>query len=497
MTTPFLDGDTPGVVVYTQDGFSGGGVLLGMSDRFFPTVIGVVLLGLLAWWVRGPQAVESQKPREPGADRTGPVTVTAATDLKGTFTQGPGRAPTGLSGAWSCFRGANLDNVFVPAPNPALPPPLARSFPKSGPPVLWSLKVGDGYASPAVLKGRVFLLDYDEQGQADVLRCLSLDDGKEIWQRAYQVKVKRNHGMSRTMPAVNEKYVVTIGPKCHVLCTDTQTGEFRWGIDLVREYKTQEPPWYAGQCPILDGDKVILAPAGESVMLMAVDLATGQPVWKTPNTSGWNMTHVSILPWTFNGKKMYVYCASGGIVAVSADDGSLLWQTDEWKVNIAAVPTPVPAGPDRLLFTGGYNAGSLMLRFKEENGKLTHETVFRKKARDCGSDQQTPIFYEGHLYLVVPDGQLICMTPDGERKWASGMNQRFGLGPYLIADGRIWVMNDHGVLTLAEATPEAYQPLGSWKILDGEETWGPLVLVDGRLIARSRNSMVCVDVRAK
>jgi outer membrane protein assembly factor BamB len=89
------------------------------------------------------------------------------------------------------------------------------------------------------------------------------------------------------------------------------------------------------------------------------------------------------------------------------------------------------------------------------------------------------------------------MTPDGERKWASGMNQRFGLGPYLIADGRIWVMNDHGVLTLAEATPEAYQPLGSWKILDGEETWGPLVLVDGRLIARSRNSMVCVDVRAK
>ena len=477
--------------VYSERLFTGSGVSTGVSERFFPLIVGIVSLGLLAWWVRGPEIVEAQKPREPGADRVGVETTVAAVDLKGTFAQGPGRAPTDLTGAWCRFRGPQFDNVVTATVA------LARTFPPSGPPVLWSLPVGDGYASPAVLQGRVFLLDYDEQGQADVLRCLSLADGQEIWRRAYTVKVKRNHGMSRTMPAVNEQYVVTIGPKCHVLCADTQTGAFRWGIDLVRDYKTKEPPWYAGQCPILDGDKVILAPAGDKVLLMAVDLATGRPVWKTPNTFGWNMTHASVLPWTFHGTKMYVYCASGGIVAVAAQTGEVLWHSDEWKVNIAWVPSPVPAGPDRILFTGGYNAGALMLRFRDENGKLAHETVFRKKARDCGSDQQTPIFYEGHLYLVVPDGQLICMTPEGERKWASGMSHRFGLGPYLIADGRIFAMNDHGVLTLAQASPDAFKPLGSWKILDGEETWGPLVLVDGRLIARSRNALVCVDARAK
>ena len=329
-----------------------------------------------------------------------------------------------------------------------------------------------------------------------MLRCLA-GDGSEVWRRSYKVKVKRNHGMSRTIPAVNEKYVVTIGPKCHVLCADAKSGEFRWGIDLVREYKTKEPPWYAGQCPFFDGDKLILAPAGEDVLMMAVNQETGKPVWTTPNDNGWNMTHTSILTWTFGGKKLYVYCASGGIVAVEAATGKVVWQTDEWKVNIAAVATPVPCGVDCILFTGGYNAGSLMLRFKEENGKLTHEKAWRKKARECGSDQQTPIFYQGHIYLVVPNRQMICMTPDGEQKWTSGTNHRFGLGPYLIAGGVIYAMDDHGVLTLAEATPEAFKPLGTWKVLDSDETWGPMVLVEGRLIARGRFDMVCLDVRAK
>jgi len=396
-----------------------------------------------------------------------------------------------MPGAWPQFRGPNFDNIVEQTP------PLAKTFPEGGPPVLWSLKVGDGYASPAVLNGRAYLLDYDEKQLADVLRCLSLADGSELWRRSYSVKVKWNHGMSRTMPAVNEKYVVTLGPKCHVVCADSQSGEFRWGLDLVREYKTKVPLWYAGQCPIFEGDKLILAPAGEDVLIMAVDPATGQPVWKTPNDNGWDMTHTSVLPWTFGGKKLYVYCASGGVVAASAETGNVVWQTDEWTVNTAAVATPVPVGGDRILFTGGYNSGALMLRFEEKNGTLTHETVFRKKARECGSEQHTPIFYGGHLYMVLPNKQLICMTPEGEQKWASGTGHRFGLGPYLIAGGMIYAMDDNGVLTLAEATPTAFKPLGQWKVLDSKEAWAPLILVNGRLIARGRFDMVCLDVRAK
>ena len=58
--------------------------------------------------------------------------------------------------------------------------PLATTWPESGPPILWSVELGEGYAGPAVLKGRVYLLDYDQKERADTLLCLSLADGKEI-----------------------------------------------------------------------------------------------------------------------------------------------------------------------------------------------------------------------------------------------------------------------------------------------------------------------------
>ena len=78
---------------------------------------------------------------------------------------------------------------------------LARTWPAQGPPVLWSVDVGEGYASAAILDGMVYVLDYDREKQADVVRCLSLDDGKDISRHSYPVKVNRNHGMSRTVPA--------------------------------------------------------------------------------------------------------------------------------------------------------------------------------------------------------------------------------------------------------------------------------------------------------
>ena len=82
--------------------------------------------------------------------------------------------------------------------------------------------------------------------------------------------VKRNHGMSRTVPAVTDKLVVAMGPKCHVVCLDAVTGELRWGLDLVRQYGATVPPWYAGQCPLIDNGAVILAPGGKDALLLAV-----------------------------------------------------------------------------------------------------------------------------------------------------------------------------------------------------------------------------------
>jgi len=408
--------------------------------------------------------------------------------------------PSSLGGSWPWFRGEDFTNVITQ--NTA----LADSWGDAAPPLLWSVDLGEGHSGPAIADGRVYVMDYDEDQRADMLRCFSLDDGEEIWRRGYNVYIKRNHGMSRTVPAVSGGYVVTIGPKCHVMCVDADTGDFRWGIDLVSEYGAEVPLWYTGQCPLIDGPLAVIAVGGSSLMI-AVECETGRVVWETPNPHGWKMSHSSIVPCTIHGREMYVYCALGGIAGVSSrgdNAGTVLFETDLWNRNVV-VPSPVYIGNGRLFVTAGYGAGSMMLDIIEENGSLRAEMV-QRVAPDEGiaSEQQTPIYYDGRLFSVLPKdagpnrNEFVCCDPDdiGGFAWMSGTMSRFGLGPYIVADGKFYILSDDGVLTVMRADTTGPVILGQAKILDGHDAWGPMALVNGRLLARDSRRMVCVDLRA-
>jgi outer membrane protein assembly factor BamB len=187
------------------------------------------------------------------------------------------------------------------------------------------------------------------------------------------------------------------------------------------------------------------------------------------------------------------------------------------------VPLPVSSPGDgtkgRLFLSGGYNAGAMIMRIVERDGQFTAEVERRLGPREFGSTQHTPILHNGHLYGVREhDEQLVCLDLSGEVLWASGREHRFGLGPYLVAVPRtgegestaaagksessttgalIYVMDDEGRLTLAEARPDGYHQLAEADVLDGHDSWGPMAMVDGRLIVRDLTTMVCLDVKEK
>lgn len=451
---------------------------------------------VLVLWLAGGGAV-TMTPRLPGGDGAPAASerAEAATDLAGVFQTFDGVAAD-LPGAWPRFRGAKFDNICADCG------PLAETWSDGGPKLLWQVEVGEGYAGAAVLNGRVYMIDYDAQVKADAIRCFSLADGREIWRRSYKVSVKKNHGMSRTVPAVTNDYLVTMGPRCHVVCLDPVSGALRWGIDLQREYGTEEPLWYTGQCPLIEEGCVILAPCGPEALLMAVDCATGAPIWKTPNPRGWKMSHASIMPMTIAGKRMYVYAAVGGVVGVSAepgDAGALLWDVP-WKAKVIA-PSPVAVDGDRVLCVAGYGEGSLMLRVRAENGVFAAETIYERSPKDgIACEQHTPIVYDGLLYAVMPKdagslrSQLVCYSPDGDLVWSSGQEHRFGLGPFLLADGKFYVLSDDGELTMARLSRTGYEPLAKAQVLQGHEAWGPFALAGGRLLLRDSTRLACIQV---
>jgi outer membrane protein assembly factor BamB len=305
--------------------------------------------------------------------------------------------------------------------------------------------------------------------------------------------------MSRTIPAVTDDCLVTVGPRCHVVCLNPASGDFKWGLSMTAELGATEPLWYTGQCPLIDGNKVILAPGGPDALLAAVDAATGKIAWKTPNPQGWKMSHSSVMPMTLAGTRMYVYAAVGGVAGVSPEDGKLLWSVP-WNAEVVAA-SPVALDGDRVFVTGAYGAGGLMIRVTAKDGAFAAEVLDKHLSKDgFACEQQTPIFRDGLLYGIMPKdagalrGQFVCYKPDGALVWSSGPTNRFGLGPFILADGKFCVLSDDGTLTVLEASPEKYSELSRAKVLDGQDAWGPIAIAGTRMIVRDSKKRVCVDI---
>ncbi len=452
-----------------------------------PALAALLALAAFFWLSRSHAPLLPQ--RLPGADSN--ASAKAETKFSDTASQckhiaGSGKPSADQSAPWPCFRGVKRDNVAHAEI------PLARHWPQNGPSKLWSVPLGEGYAAAAVKNGIVYVLDYDEDNKRDTLRALSLDNGQEIWNQSYPVKIKRNHGMSRTIPAVTDKYVVTLGPRCHVLCADAISGDKRWFIDLQTEYGTKEPLWYAGQCPLIDGENVILAPAGNDVLLMAIDCATGKAVWKTPNPDGLQMSHASVIPATFYEIDGYLYPALGGTVFVRKDNGNLIWTTKEFRAKTIA-PSPVILDNNRFVLCAGYGYGGMLFQANATDEPTVIRTT---NPRQFSCEQQTPVYCDGLLYSVLPKPrqELTCFDPELNELWTSGPVRTFGLGPYLIAGDLIYLVDDSGWLTLAQTGKDWYHELARAKVLEGPDAWGPIALVGGRLIIRDTHHMICLDV---
>lgn len=404
---------------------------------------------------------------------------------------------TALTGKWNSFRGEQTGNIIQ-----------TRETIHTGEheyPVIWSVETGEGHAAPVIYNGRVYLLDYNEQLSSDALRCFSLETGQELWRRWYRVPIKRNHGFSRTIPAIGDDYIITIGPEGHVMCCDPVTGHLKWSLDMQKAYKTEVPFWYTGQCPRVDNGTVILAPAGEEILLAGLDCHTGEEVWTTPNTLNYKMSHSSVMPMTIGGKRIYVYIGVGGVCGVSAEEndrGTLLWNTGKWQPSVVA-PSPLQVSQNRIFMVAGYGTGGALLQVERSNNQWTTSIVDRYKPNEgLSSEQQTPIFYNNMLISIMPKdggghrGKLVYYSPADLRSpvWTSAADERFGLGPYLMINNNLFVFKDDGELYVYEVGQREMKLLKKQRVMDGADAWGPLAYADGMLIVRDAHAVKCLKI---
>ena len=437
----------------------------------------------------------------PGADKRPPGSERKADEVViGEFFMKYDAQPTeGLTDIWPGFRGPDRTNIV----NNSSPKKLVENDFKE----LWSVTTGEGHAAPAIWKGRVYILDYDEQLSSDALRCFNLLTGEELWRRWYRVPMKRNHGFSRTIPAITtEGKVITIGPEGHVMCCDAITGDLQWTLDMKKQYGTEIPFWYAGQCPLIMDDELIVAPAGTDTLMVGLDTKTGKNRWWTPNTKKLKMSHSSVMPMTLGGKRMLVYAGVGGVCGVSAeekDKGKLLWFADAWQPSVIA-PSPLQLNNSQIFLVAGYGAGGGLLQVNQVGGGWNAKVIDQYKAdKGLSSEQQTPILYRGKIITILPkDGggmreRVSIYSPNDlhRAEWNSANDERFGLGPYMVIDGQLFALKEEGQLYVYQIGERSMQLIHHQTVIkDGADAWGPMAYANGMLLLRDAKNVKCLKI---
>ncbi len=401
---------------------------------------------------------------------------------------------------------------------------ILRSWPANGPEVIWTVNVGPGYGGPVIRNGKVYLLDRDDK-TGDIMRCFDFNNGKELWKFGYNAPGSVMFPGSRSVPAVDDKYVWSVGHNGDMYCIDIITHKTVWNKNIWTDFGgTKLPIWAIAQCPLIYGDMVIVAPQAPEAGVIAFNKATGKMIWKTAYLG--NESYASPAVVKIDGKDHIVAVVSstnpignrdlpqtkGRIVGMDPSTGKILWDYNEWVCHIS-VPSAVDAGENRVLVAGGYEHGVVMIKVeKKSDGSFGVTELF--KHNEFGDHTKPPLLYNGYFYAQFTTNSrregLACMDMNGKVLWKTMRAPLFDKGSMILADGLILATDGKKSLFVIEPSPEGFKPLASAEVLaegglagndpmasrmgGAAQNWAPIALANGRLLLRDQSRMMCVRV---
>jgi outer membrane protein assembly factor BamB len=381
---------------------------------------------------------------------------------------------------------------------------ILKTWPEKGPEVLWTSEIGIGYGGPVVKDGKVYLLDRDDK-VGDKLRCFDLANGKELWSFGYDAPGSVMFPGSRSVPTIDGNKIYTVGPYGNLYCIDLNTHKPIWNKNVWTDYGGGEiPKWAITQCPLVYGDLLIIASQAPQAGVVAYEKLTGKVKWTTPSLGPVGYVSPAMVKVGSENHLVMVTAAagrgesaSGGkVIGIDPLTGKVLWEYANWQCGIP-IPNVVEAGDNRFLISGGYQAGSAMIKV-EKKADGTYGVKELYKNADFGTHTQPPILYKGHFYVMFTNNErkdgMVCMSLDGQIKWKTARAPLFDKGGMILADGLFLATDGSTKLYVIEPDPTAFKPVASAELLKEGQNWAPLALVNGKLLIRDQSRLMCVKV---
>lgn len=368
---------------------------------------------------------------------------------------------------------------------------IASQWPAQGPKIVWKRDVGQGFAGPVVVGARLVL--FHRVDDKERVECMEAATGKTIWISDYPTNYQDDFGFDegpRATPAIADGKIYTYGADGALHCWELATGKSIWAVDTQKELNS--PKGYFGRAcsPLVEGSRVIVTIGAEGAGVAAFDKESGKVLWKATSDAAGYSSPVAV---TIRGKRYVLALTRAGLVALNPQDGAIYFQYHFRSRMDASVNTATPLVVDDLIFiSASYGTGAALLQFDEKGPKKIW-------AGDdiLSNHYATSVIADGFLYGF--DGRqeqgpnLRCVElKTGVVRWSQ---DHFGAGTVLLAGGKLLVLTEKGELLIAPASPDGFKPSSRAQVLPFESRAYPAVS-DGFFYARSKDKLICADLRA-
>jgi outer membrane protein assembly factor BamB len=386
-----------------------------------------------------------------------------------------------VSAQWPQWRGPNRDGVASvwPRMGQGWPEKLERT---------WSQPIGEGYSSPVIDGGRVFV--HSREDPDEIVSAFEFESGEQVWTARYPAPFRKNQyavQMAKgpfSTPLAAGGLVYTMGVTAVLSAFDAGTGTLKWRKDFSKEIDTSKLFTGTAMSPILaDGLLIVHAGDDSEGAFRASDPATGAEKWTLP---GHGPGYASPVLVSVAGTRQIATMTDKAVVGVDIASGRLLWSIpfpDEWNENIV---TPTMAGD--VLVVSGTRKGTFGYRI-EKNG---NEWI----ARQLWHNAELPMYLSSPVadgpflygFSNRRKGQLFCLDArTGIAKWTT--EGRAGQKASLASVGtNLLVLTTDGDLLALGRNPERFEEIKRYKVADGG-VWAHLAVGPGGFVVRDARSV--------
>ena len=205
----------------------------------------------------------------------------------------------------------------------------------------WRVPMDPGHSTPIVSGGKIFLTTYKAESRELAVLALDEKTGRALWRNTINVeRVEQTHPIgspATATPACDGRRLYAFFGSYGLLAFDLE-GKKLW------EYHAGpfRDEYGAGSSPILFDGKIILNEDHDiDSFLLAIDAATGKPLWKTPRPDAVRSYSTPVV-WSQNGRNELLVAGALELAGYDPADGKKLW----WINGLAriVIPTPVTSG---------------------------------------------------------------------------------------------------------------------------------------------------------